>query len=171
MLIILLVGVVGMFVLFLTAATVILAASGQWRWDPVTSRIAKTIFGSGYVLGILGGVVWLGPSVVVATWPTLLAVLGIAALVFIVLDMANGFGLRPSSVTPRAPTNAQWDAMWLAHEGKPLPPWMLQAALSGEVRYAGKVAQVKNGILVPAAASSSPGLSLTALFDRLDRLL
>ena len=69
-----------------------------------------------------------------------------------------------------------WDALWRSYEGRELPPWMLQQALSGQVRYDGKLARVQGGVLVPQPPAPLSVVkrryaSLDGVFNRLDRLL
>ncbi len=162
-------GAIALLALVLAVVTFVLVATGNWRWDSYVSRTSKLLWGGGFCLALLIAVVLFGPALALAAWPVWLALLGGTALVFGLLDLANGVGVaRRTSML--APPTTGWDQLWRSHEGKPLPPWMLQAALQGEVRYDGKVARVVNGILVPTTPAR-PRLSLEGVFSRLDDLL
>ncbi len=149
---------------------VVLIASGNWTWTPSMSREGKWLWSAALLITMgLVGVVF-GLPAVVAAWPLWLGLLLVTAILFLVTDAHYGFGrlARPKRQT-LSPATPSWDDLWLSYEGKPLPPWMLQAAMQGQVTYAGKVAQVKDGVLVPQAKPHAAGLE--TLFQKMDRLL
>ena len=163
-------GGIALLVVLLSSSTFVLVVTGNWHWDSYVSRTSKLLWGMGFCLALIGALLWFGPAIVIGAWPFWLCVLGSTALVFGLLDLANGLGSSPRPSTSARSTAPDWDQLWRSYEGKPLPAWMLQAALQGEVRYDGKVARVVNGILVPTTRAT-PRLSLERVFSRLDDLL
>ena len=159
-----------LLVLVLSVVTFALVATGNWRWDSYVSRTSKLLWSGGFCLALIISAFWFGPALALAAWPLWLALLGGTALVFVLLDLANGIGVTLRPAPSAASTAPGWDQLWRSYEGKPLPAWMLQAALQGEVRYDGKTARVVNGILVPTTPAT-PRLSLERVFSRLDELL
>ena len=163
-------GGIALLGLVLAVLTFVLVATGNWRWDSYVSRTSKLLWSGGFCVALIIAVFWFGPALALAAWPVWLALLGGTALVFGLLDLANGIGSEPRATTSPRSATAGWDQLWRSYEGKPLPAWMLQAALQGEVRYDGKTARVVNGILVPTTPAT-PRLSLERVFSRLDDLL
>lgn len=148
-----------------------LALKGQLRWTPQVSRATKGITSAGLLLTLGASIVLFGVTSLLAIWPILL---GLVALVFgpyFVLDFITAF--RPegkASAAPAPSPNAVWDSLWRSYEGKPLPPWMLDAAMQGNVVYdGGKRATVVNGVLTPKR--DTPSLSLESLFQKMDKFL
>ena len=163
-------GGIALLGFILAVETFMLVATGNWRWDSYVSRTSKQLWGGGFCLAIIIALFWFGPTLALSAWPVWLALLGGTALVFGLLDLANGLGSPPRASMVAAPAAPNWDQLWRSYEGKPLPAWMLQAALQEEVRYDGKIARVVNGILVPTTPAT-PRLSLERVFSRLDDLL
>lgn len=152
------------------ALSVDLARHGYSTWSPQISRGAKTLWGvciagAAVILALMFGV-----GALVTLWPfwLLVALLSIAYFGIRDLLIARRSG-STAALAPAPPAPMTWDALWRSYEGRELPPWMLQQALGGQVRYDGKLARVHQGVLV--AQPATPRAPLDGVFDRLDRLL
>ncbi|MFN8471830.1 MAG: hypothetical protein U0822_06520 [Anaerolineae bacterium] len=153
--------------LFLGGATLTLRAVGRPGWNPAISRTAKSIWGLGYIVALVIALIWLGPAIILATWPFWLGTLLVTAIIFGLLDVSHRLGTNRSSSPTRS--DISWDEMWRSYEGKPLQGWMLEAASSGRVFYDGHPARVVDGRLIPVNAAQPGGID--GLFARLDRLI
>lgn len=143
---------------------------GAWRWDASDSRDAKGLWAAIVGAGVVIAGVVFGLSALVALWPFWLALLTLSAVFFGVQDWLIARRAGPgAALLPPPPAPMTWDALWRSYEGRELPPWMLQQALGGQVRYDGKLARVHQGMLVPQP--TAPPATLDGVFDRLDRLL
>ncbi len=164
------VGAIVVAVFINAALSLDLVRHGYSTWNPEISRGAKTLWGSciasaAVILGLMFGV-----GALVTLWPFWLLVALISIAYFGIRDLRISRGsvvATPLVAAPPAPMT--WDALWRSYEGRELPPWMLQQALGGQVRYDGKLARVHQGMLVPQP--TAPPATLDGVFDRLDRLL
>ena len=153
---------------FLAGASLVLRATGANKWNAQISRTAKIMWTLGLLVAFAISFFWLGPAVLLSTWPFWLLTIGVTTVLFLIQDWLSGARSVPTNTT--TPTTPTWDALWRAYEHKPLPPWMLEAAMKGDVVYdGGKRATVVNGVLVPK--KDSPSLSLEGLFQKLDKYL
>ena len=159
---------IGMAVL-LGGATLILNATGAPMWNPEISRVAKSVWGAGYILALVIAVLWLGPAIILTAWPFWLGILVVTAIVFGLADLSHRLNQQRTASQAAPPQVPSWDEMWRSYEGKPLPGWMLEAASSGRVVYDGHPARVVDGRLLPAQSAQVSGID--GLFARLDRLL
>lgn len=144
---------------------------GGWRWEASDSRAAKGLWAGIVGVGAVIAAVVFGLSALIALWPFWLALLALSAVFFGVQDwlIARRSRAAGAALAPPPPAPMTWDALWRSYEGRELPPWMLQQALGGQVRYDGRLARVHQGVLVPQPAT--PRAPLDGVFDRLDRLL
>ncbi|MCW5880737.1 MAG: hypothetical protein KIS91_07400 [Anaerolineae bacterium] len=166
-------GAIALVVLALNAiGAVFVFGRGSWRWEAADSRDAKGLWAAIVAVGVsIAGIVF-GLSALITLWPFWLALLALSAAFFGVQDWLIARRSQPLATTttaPALPAPMTWDALWRSYEGRELPPWMLQQAHSGQVRYDGKLARVHQGMLVPQP--TAPRAPLDGAFDRLDRLL
>lgn len=158
--------------LFAAGMTTALYATGSTHMTRRGVQIGRGMWLGALALMVAGGLLLFGLPALLAAWPFWLLFLAASAAFFAFQEWSVRRAAPPAAPAPLAATAAPpitWDSLWRSYEGRPLPPWMLQQALSGQVVYDGRPATVRDGVLLPRPAASP--YSLDAAFDRLDRLL
>lgn len=73
-------------IVFLGAVTLVLNAAGAPMWNADISRNAKAIWGTGFAVALAIATLWLGPGVILMTWPFWVGTLVFTAAAFAGLD-------------------------------------------------------------------------------------
>jgi hypothetical protein len=62
-------GGIALLTVFLGGETLLLAVTGNLKWDPYVSRMTKGLWTGGFALAVVLAVVFFGPALALTAWP------------------------------------------------------------------------------------------------------